>query len=182
MQARTDSSATEYQAKQRLETENASLQKEVEELSAQLESVTLDKEIIEERCEALDDTAERLRAQLGELQDRTQALETINAKYEQPPEHGSERSDLAFVRLENENHRLREAFAVYVLVRLNLCPASWLISSNGRQRSLREKKHLGEQGLKAQISALRKDLASTSGLQGTPPALLPALQPSRRTD
>jgi hypothetical protein len=77
--------------------------------------VTLDKEITEVRCEELEDAVDSLRGQVGKLQDRADALESTNALYEKPPEEGGERTDVAFVQLENEVHRLSASLLTLVV-------------------------------------------------------------------
>lgn len=88
------------------------LEDKLEEFSTQLESVTLDKELLEETLENLNEAS---RMNVGKLTDENLALKTINAEYEKPPEEGGERSDVTFIRLENEVLRLQDSIFACVV-------------------------------------------------------------------
>lgn len=131
--------------------------------------VTLDKEFAEEKCETLELELEGEREKVGGLEDDVLALEEVNAEYERPPEEGAEKSSVAFVQLEKHNERLKEALIRCVPCFMSFDPTvlrSITEHSPVLASRLRDMSSEAERDHRSRITALEKDLADTSGLQG----------------
>ncbi|KAK4056088.1 hypothetical protein OIO90_002819 [Microbotryomycetes sp. JL221] len=100
-----------------LESERNDLAAKLEELQDQVELSLLDKEMAEEKHEAMQASLEATKEKFAELEVEVQVLreenvrmtEQGNAEIVQGPADGQARSNLAFVQLEKQNERLREA-------------------------------------------------------------------------
>ncbi|KAL8277717.1 hypothetical protein RQP46_009839 [Phenoliferia psychrophenolica] len=138
-----------------LNTERDQLSDKVEDLTDQLEISLLDKEVAEERFEIADSAQESLKERVAELEIEVEVLREENAKFEDQGEEAlraesgggggggdGARSSLAFIQLEKQNERLKDA-----LLRL------------------RDLTHEAEEENKHRIADLEKELDLTGDLQ-----------------
>ena len=98
-----------------LNTERDQLEAKIEDLTEQLEISLLDKELAEEKFEVADSASEVLKERVAELEVEIDVLREDNQRMEGEGEDalraegGDARSSLAFIQLEKQNDRLKDA-------------------------------------------------------------------------
>lgn len=143
------------QRRQNKETEKVRVAAEAREaeLLDQLEMLALDKEMAEEKAESAASQIEQLEETIEGIKLEVQVLQTENAKYEKPIQPGDEeRSSVAFVQLEKQNERLKEA-----LVRLRDMSSETERNQKARIAEL-EKDNNSNEDLCTQLEEVRSDL------------------------
>lgn len=84
-------------------------EREMAELTDQVEILTLDKEMAEERAEAASEELQILKDRVEELQLDIEVLREENARFESGPVEEGEKLSVGYIQLEKQNERLKEA-------------------------------------------------------------------------
>ncbi|PWN36696.1 uncharacterized protein FA14DRAFT_128921, partial [Meira miltonrushii] len=84
-------------------------EREMAELTDQVEILTLDKEMAEERAEAASEELQLLKDRVEELQLDIEVLREENARFESGPVEEGEKLSVGYIQLEKQNERLKEA-------------------------------------------------------------------------
>lgn len=84
-------------------------EREMAELTDQVEILTLDKEMAEERAEAAAEELQILKDRVEELQLDVEVLREENARFESGPVEEGEKLSVGYIQLEKQNERLKEA-------------------------------------------------------------------------
>lgn len=139
-----------------------SLEREREEFVAQreaegdlretIEAAVMDKALADEQINELESRLVNLTARLEEVELEKDILKEENGKNEQPVEPGQERSSVAFIQLERQNERLKEA-----LMRLRDISSDTEKLLKSRIIDL-EKETSGSEGLRAELDKARSEL------------------------
>lgn len=90
-------------------TQREDIERQLAELNDHVEILSLDKEFAEEKAEAATEELQALKDRVEEMELDLEVQREENARYEQGPTDDTDRSSVAFIQLEKQNERLKEA-------------------------------------------------------------------------